>query len=85
MLVFDIENRVTATVKFQCQYELFVGAIVRKLHQETAGLSEGTRDNKVRWVLGALWWLLLSAFRGVDGKSVSISDIGPDVSFELNA
>ena len=85
MLVFDIGKRVTALVKFQCEYELFVGAIVRKLHQETAGLSEGTRGNKVRWVLGALWWLLLSAFRDVDGQSVSIGDIGPDVSFELNA
>jgi hypothetical protein len=85
MLVFDLGKRVTASVKFQCEYELFVGAIVRKLHQETAGLSEGTRGNKVRWVLGAVWWLLLSAFRDVDGQSVSIGDIGPDVSFELNA
>ena len=63
MLRFDMK-RVTAVVCFQTKYEEFVGAIVRKLRQQIAGQADATRENKVRWVLGTIWWIILSAFKG---------------------
>ena len=87
MLRFDMK-RVTAVVCFQTKYEEFVGAILRKLRQQIAGQADATRVNKVRWVLGTIWWIILSAFEGEAGEGEGgngIEALMTDVKYVLSA
>jgi hypothetical protein len=76
--------RVTAVKHFQEQYAEYVGAILRKLRQNIAGQAERTRENKVRWVLGTIWWVVLSSL-SLDGQLVEIEDLATDVAYHLVA
>ena len=83
MLTFG-NGRITAVTRFKEQYAELVGAILRKVRQNIAGQAERTRANKIRWLLGTIWWVILSSL-SVNGQVVEIGDLAVDITYLLDA